>query len=130
MLLLAAFVSKAKAQNIKYVNDQQLDDILTQEKKAKSKLLIIDFYADWCGPCRIMNPILIDIAKNYGSKVLILKVDVDKSYRMYEKLELQSIPAFYFMNTRTQKEEIIIGSRSFGDFDQYVQKYIGTPSKK
>lgn len=53
---------------------------------------LVDFYADWCGPCKMMPPILDEVKKNLGSGVHILKVDVDKNQKAARKYKIQSIP--------------------------------------
>ncbi|MEQ8241169.1 MAG: thioredoxin [Cyclobacteriaceae bacterium] len=54
--------------------------------------VVVDFYADWCGPCKKMPPILDEVKKNFGSKVHILKVDVDKNQKAAQKYNIKSIP--------------------------------------
>lgn len=54
--------------------------------------VLVDFYADWCGPCKMQNPILDKIAKEYQGKARIIKVDVDKNQSAANKYEVRSIP--------------------------------------
>lgn len=53
---------------------------------------LVDFYADWCGPCKMMPPILSEVKKGLGSKVHILKVNVDKNTKAATKYNIRSIP--------------------------------------
>ncbi len=53
---------------------------------------LVDFYADWCGPCKMMPPILNEVKSNLGSKVHILKVNVDQNQKAAQKYGVQSIP--------------------------------------
>lgn len=57
---------------------------------------IVDFYADWCGPCRIASPILEEIAKEYKGKVNVYKVDIQKDQEIAGVFGVQGIPAFLF----------------------------------
>ncbi len=57
---------------------------------------IVDFYADWCAPCRISNPILEELAVEYAGKINIYKVDVDKEQELASVFGIQSIPSFLF----------------------------------
>ncbi|RED97964.1 thioredoxin [Marinoscillum furvescens] len=53
---------------------------------------LVDFYADWCGPCKMMPPILTQVKNELGSNVNILKVDVDKNNKAANKYGIRSIP--------------------------------------
>lgn len=53
---------------------------------------LVDFYANWCGPCKMMPPILDEVKTGLGSSVNILKVDVDKNQKAAQKYGIRSIP--------------------------------------
>jgi thioredoxin 1 len=55
---------------------------------------LVDFYADWCGPCRMMAPIIDTFAKEYSGKVLVAKVNVDNNPEVSQKFGITSIPTF------------------------------------
>ncbi len=57
---------------------------------------VIDFYADWCKPCKMVAPIMDDLAKEYDGKVKIYKVDTDKEKRLAGVFQIRSIPAVLF----------------------------------
>ena len=56
------------------------------------KPVIIDFYADWCGPCKMQGPILNNLKKELGDAVKVVKIDVDKNQALSNKLGIRSIP--------------------------------------
>jgi thioredoxin 1 len=56
------------------------------------KPVLIDFYADWCAPCRAMKPILEDLKSQMGEQVSIFKIDVDKNQTIAERFNVRSIP--------------------------------------
>ncbi len=59
--------------------------------------VMVDFYADWCGPCKMMMPLVESMAKKYDGKVKIGKVNVDKEPELAKQFGVMSIPSFFFI---------------------------------
>lgn len=59
--------------------------------------VIVDFYADWCGPCRALAPILQELSEEYKGQIQIYKVDTDKSQELAALFEIRSIPSILFV---------------------------------
>jgi thioredoxin 1 len=55
---------------------------------------LVDFYATWCGPCKMMSPVLERIKNEMGSQVRVLKIDVDKNQEAAEKFKVRGVPTF------------------------------------
>ena len=67
----------------------------TEWKYLGDKPCIIDFYADWCGPCKEMAPSIEKIAKTYKGRVKVLKINVDENSRLVKQLGISGIPKLY-----------------------------------
>ena len=62
-----------------------------------SKPAIIDFYADWCGPCKIASPILEEIGKEYSGRLLVYKINTDQEQQLAKVFGITGIPAFLYI---------------------------------
>ena len=71
------------------------DNFETEVLKS-DKLVLIDFYADWCGPCRTMGPVVDQIAKDYEGKVKVGKINVDENPGVAQAYEVATIPNLVF----------------------------------
>ncbi|RCT49057.1 thioredoxin [Ureaplasma parvum] len=100
---------------IKLENNQNLNQIL---KDNHSKPVLIDFYADWCPPCRMLSPVLDSIEKKYGDEFTIIKVNVDHFPELSAQYQVKSIPALFYL----KNEEIQTNSLGFIDENSLVNK--------
>ena len=58
------------------------------------QLILVDFYATWCGPCKTMHPILEQLKENLGESIRIIKIDVDKNEAISAQYRIMSVPTF------------------------------------
>jgi thioredoxin 1 len=56
--------------------------------------VLVDFYADWCGPCKAMSPVIKEVAKATQGKARVIKVDIDKSVQAAQAYQVQAVPTF------------------------------------
>lgn len=83
--------------------DKVFDYTTEQEWKYKGSLpAIIDFYADWCGPCKMVAPVLEELALEYEGKLVIYKVDTEAEMELAAVFGIQSIPTFLFIPAEGQ----------------------------
>lgn len=87
------------------------------------KPVLVDFWAAWCGPCRMVSPVIDELAKQYSGKVKVVKVNVDDNPVIAGKYEIMSIPSvFLFKNG--QKVDALVGARPKQSFEQMIQGHI------
>lgn len=70
------------------------------------KPALIDFYADWCGPCKVIAPILEELAAEYGNEIYIYKIDTDKETELASAFGIRSIPTLLFVPMKGKPEMI------------------------
>ena len=82
------------------INEENFkEEVLESEKP-----VLIDFFATWCGPCKMMSPIIDEIAKEVGNDVKVGKVDVDENQELAIKYDIMSIPTIIiFKNGKVEK---------------------------
>lgn len=82
---------------------------------------IIDFYATWCGPCRLTSPVLDSLSVKYEGRIDVYKVDVDKERELASMFAIQSIPAFLFIPVGGQPV-MQVGAMSREDFERITNE--------
>jgi len=84
-----------------------ITDANFEETINKNPLVLIDFWAGWCGPCRALAPTIEELAKEYSGKVLIGKLDVDENPATAEKFNVSSIPTVIVMKSCYEVDRIV-----------------------
>jgi len=81
------------------------DDNFTSE--TEEGVTLVDFYADWCGPCRMMTPILEKVAKDLKGKAVIAKIDIDHSQKTAANFQVTSIPTLVLIKNGKEVNRLV-----------------------
>lgn len=105
--------------NIVHVSDATFEtDVLQSEMPA-----LVDFWAEWCGPCKMIAPILDEIADEYSGKIKVCKVDVDSNPETAAKFNVRGIPTLLvFKNGAVEATKV--GALSKGQLTEFVDSLI------
>lgn len=104
--------------------DKVFDYNQSQEWNYKGSLpAIIDFYADWCGPCRRTAPIMKELAKEYAGRLIIYKVNVDKEQELAALFRATSIPLFVLI-PRQGQPQLIQGAAGKDVYKKAIEEFL------
>jgi thioredoxin 1 len=84
---------------------------------------IIDFYADWCGPCRMVAPVLEELAKEFEGRIHIYKVDTEKEQELAGMFDIRSIPSILFV-PKTGQPQMSLGALPKANFVEQINKLL------
>lgn len=84
---------------------------------------VIDFYADWCGPCRKVAPIMEEIAQKYEGEIVVYKVNVDKEQKLSTIFKIKNIPTVFFLPKEGQPLSQI-GALSKEEYESIINKHL------
>jgi thioredoxin 1 len=94
---------------------------------ASDRPMFVDFWAVWCGPCRIMDPVVEKLAAKYSDKVLFGKVNVDEEMNISSRYQVFSIPTFMIFKNG-QPMDAVIGAVGEASLERLVKSAIDGPS--
>lgn len=101
------------AENVLEVNDGNFESEVIDSEKP----VIVDFWAEWCGPCRMVTPVIEEIANEHSEKVKVTKLNVDDNRETAAKYRIMSIPTvILFKNGEIETQ--VVGARSKADYEQ------------
>jgi thioredoxin 1 len=100
-----------------------LTDNNFEETISKNKIVLIDFWAGWCGPCRALAPTIEELAKDMSGKVLVTKLNVDENPATAEKFQVYSIPTVVVLKDCCEVDRIV-GLCPRKQYDSAIQKHL------
>ncbi len=88
---------------IVHLTEQSFDETLSRQQG----LMMVDFWAEWCGPCRAISPVLEELARDSGGKVTLAKVNVDENPGLAARYGIRSIPTILFVKQGKVADQVI-----------------------
>ncbi|MDJ0655957.1 MAG: thioredoxin TrxA [Xanthomonadales bacterium] len=107
------------SENIIHVSDDQFDD----QVLGSDGPVLVDFWAEWCGPCKMIAPVLDQVADEYGDKIKVAKVDVDTNKQVAIKFNIRSIPTLMIFKNG-QVEATKMGAMSKSQLTEFIDQAI------
>lgn len=97
---------------------EEFEEIISQEK-----VVIADFFATWCGPCRMLSPIIEQLSEEFSEKVRVIKIDIDKENELANMYNIQSVPTvIIFKDGEIHSSEV--GLRSINDYRNIINSLL------
>ena len=109
--------------NIIDVNETDFNDKVIEA--SESKLIVVDFWAPWCGPCKQLTPILEKIISKSGDKITLVKINIDENQQIAAQLRIQSIPTVYAFKDK-QIVNAFQGVIPEGQIIEFIEKCLGS----
>lgn len=110
-------MNKPPSENVKILSDANFD------KTVKSGIALVDFWAAWCGPCRVQGPIVDEVADEIGDKANVCKVDIDKNQQTARKYGIKNIPTILLFKDGKPVEKFV-GVKPKGVLIKSIQSYL------
>ncbi len=107
------------AANISTLTDTTFDE----EIKGSEQPVLVDFWAEWCGPCKMIAPVLEEIADEHADKIKIAKVNVDEALEVSRRFEVMSIPTLILFK-EGEPQLRLIGAKGKGQLLQELQAFL------
>ncbi|EAZ89539.1 thioredoxin [Crocosphaera chwakensis] len=101
-----------------FIEDNNFEQLL-----ADSETMVVDYTATWCGPCRVISPLIDRLAEEYEGRVNVFKLDLDKNKENAKKYGIKSIPAVLIFK-KGEVVEHLVGKASYETFKEAVDKHL------
>ena len=109
-----------------HVNDVN-DASFEQEVVGASEPVLVDFWAPWCGPCRMIAPSVEAVAKEYAGRARVVKINVDENPSVSQRYGIKGIPTLILFRSG-KEEERVVGATSKEALSRLIGKHVGVAS--
>ena len=97
----------------------------TESETPKSdKLVLLDFYATWCGPCKMMTPVMEEMEKKYSDNMEFKKIDIDKDSKLAEKYKIEAVPTFVILSPTGEEIDRVEGAMEEEKMDEILWEIV------
>jgi thioredoxin 1 len=104
------------------------DDNFDQEVRQSDTLTLVDFWAEWCGPCRMIAPTIRELADDYGGRLKVCKLDVDQNQRTAQAYAVRSIPSLLLFKGG-EVVETVIGAVRKQRLEEVIDAHLEGPAR-
>lgn len=101
------------------ITEQNFDSVV----KNQDKLAIVDFWAEWCGPCKVVGPVIDRLAEEYGDKAVIGKIDIDANPMLAASNGVRNIPSIIFFKNGKEIDRHI-GALPYSVLEQKLKEFL------
>jgi thioredoxin 1 len=104
--------------SVAFIQDEAEFKNLVQD----SPLLVVDCTASWCGPCKLVAPLMDQLAEDYGDAIAVFKLDLDAHKAVAKELGIRSIPAVMLFK-EGEHQETLVGVKPYEEFSELVKRH-------
>ena len=113
-----------KTTSSKSVSSSEEVSLEKSRSNDSGKIVLIDFFATWCGPCKAMTPVMEEMEKKYGDRIEFKRVDVDQEPELAQKYNVQAIPTLVFLSADDEVIDIIQGYHDANQMDEIMNEIL------